>query len=96
MSDLKSTGLFFEDGKAHHVESQDVEPVLLHAQYLRETNQTGDGDMRHAAKIPLAVMEEWRKKRGISFHEMMGNQAIASAFLNSPEVAPYRIWKGRV
>lgn len=96
MSDLKTTGLITEDGKVYHRESQDVDPVLKHVEYLRETGQTGDKEMRHAAKIPWIVSENWRKARGISFHEMMANPAIAAAFLNSPEAAPYRIWKGKI
>lgn len=95
MSGLKTTGLATQDGTVYHQESQDVDPVLQHAKYLRETGQTGDGEMRHAAKIPWVVSENWRKARGISFHEMMTNKAIASQFLNSEEARPYRIWQGK-
>jgi hypothetical protein len=94
--DLKTTALVSDDGKVYHQEAQDVEPVLKHVQYLREAGQTGDKDMRHAAKIPWIVSENWRKARGISFHELMGNPAIAAAFLNSEEAAPYRIWSGKI
>jgi hypothetical protein len=73
-----------------------VEPIQRHVQYLRDSHQTGDREMRHAAKIPWAVSEEWRKKRGISFHEMMTNPVHATAFLNSEEARPYRIWQGKV
>jgi hypothetical protein len=96
VSDLKTTGLVTEDGKVYHQESQDLDPVLQHVRYLRETGQVGGKEMRHAAKIPWIVSENWRKARGISFHEMMANPAIAAAFLNSEEAAPYRIWPGRV
>lgn len=94
--DLRTVDLITEDGKTLHVEAQDVEPVLLHAKFLRDSGQTGSGEMRHAAKIPTVVSENWRKARGISFHEFMANPAHMAAFLNSEEAAPYRIWKGRI
>lgn len=94
--DLKTTALVTDGDKVHHREAQDVEPVLNHVKYLRETGQVGSSELRHAAKIPWVVSENWRKARGISFHEMMANPAHAAAFLNSEEAAPYRIWKGKV
>lgn len=96
MSAIKTLDVVLADGQVHHIEAQDVEPVLLHAKYLRDSGQVGSSEMRHAAKIPWIVSENWRKARGISFHEMMANPAHAAAFLNSPEAAPYRIWKGRI
>lgn len=96
MTALKTTALVTDGALTHHQESQDLEPVLTHVKYLRETGQTGSSEMRHAAKIPWVVSENWRKKRGISFHEMMANPAHAAAFLNSEEAAPYRIWPGKI
>ena len=94
--DMKTTGLVTDDGKVYHREAQDVEPVMIHAKYLRDSGQVGSSEMRHAAKIPWVVSENWRKARGISFHEMMANPVHAAAFLNSEEARPYRIWKGKV
>jgi hypothetical protein len=94
--DLKTTALVTDGNTTYHREAQDVEPVLQHVQYLRETGQTGSSEMRHAAKIPWVVSENWRKARGISFHEMMANPVHAAAFLNSEEARPYRIWSGKV
>ncbi|WP_332823566.1 hypothetical protein [Stutzerimonas kunmingensis] len=94
--ELKTVAVVSDDGKVYHQEAQDVEPVLNHVRYLRETGQTGSSEMRHAAKIPWVVSENWRKKRGLSFHEFMANPAHAAAFLNSEDAAPYRIWPGKV
>ena len=94
--DLKTVKVVDQDGTIYHQEAQDVDPILKHVTFLRDFGQTGDGEMRHAAKIPWVVSEERRKKRGISFHQMMSDQAIAAEFLNSEEARPYRIWQGRV
>lgn len=93
--ELKTVNVVEQDGVIYHQEAQDVEPILRHVKYLRDTGQTGDKEMRHAAKIPWAVSEAWRKARGLTFHEMLANPAIATAFLNSEEVRPYRIWQGQ-
>lgn len=93
---LKTVDLIHQDGVIYHKEAQDVEPILNHVKYLRESGQTGSSELRHAAKIPWAVSEAWRIARGISFHEMMANPIHAAAFLNSEEARPYRIWQGRV
>jgi hypothetical protein len=94
--DLKTVDVVTQDGVVYHKEAQDVEPIMRHVKYLRDSGQVGSSELRHAAKIPWAVSEEWRKKRGISFHEMMSNPAHAAAFLNSEEARPYRVWQGKV
>lgn len=94
--ELKTVDLVTQDGKIYHREAQDVEPILRHVKYLRETNQLGDKEMRHVGKIPVTVSENWRKARGISYHEFMANPVHMTAFLNSPEVAPYRVWPGKI
>lgn len=96
MSELKTVNVVHQDGVIYHQEAQDVEPILNHVKYLRDSGQVGSNEMRHAAKVPWAVSEAWRIARGISFHEMMANPAIAAWFLNSEEVRPYRIWQGKV
>lgn len=93
---LKTVDVAHQDGLIYHREAQDVEPILNHVKYLRETGQLGDGEMRHAGKIPVVVSENWRKARGLSYAEFMGNPAHATAFLNSEEARPYRIWQGKV
>lgn len=94
--DLKTVSLVSQDGTVYHQEAQDVEPIRKHVQFLKDSGQVGSSEMRHAAKIPWAVSENWRKARGISFHEMMANPAHAAAFLNSEDARPYRIWQGKV
>lgn len=93
---MKTVDVVHQDGLIYHKEAQDVEPIMKHVRFLRESGQTGDKEMRHAAKIPVSVSENWRKARGLSFHEFMANPAHATAFLNSEEARPYRIWEGKV
>lgn len=94
--DLKTTALFEQDGQIVHREAQDVEPIRKHCEFLRSAGIVGSGELKHAAKIPVVVSENWRKKRGISFHQMMHDPKIAEEFLASEDARPYRIWQGKV
>lgn len=48
---------------------------------------TQSGDMKHVARIPLVVFEQWAKKYGISKTEMMGQKGteIIRKELNDPD-----------
>lgn len=52
--------------------------------------------MKHAAKIPKAVIENYMARVGITFHEFMVDDKHVRAMLNDPELSGFRIWKGRV
>lgn len=52
--------------------------------------------MRHAAKIPASVIENYIQAKGITFQQFMANPAHAREMLNDPALAGLRIWKGRV
>lgn len=96
MNELLTTRLVLQDGVWYHQESQDVEPVRQHAQFLRESGKKGDREMRHAGKIPTSVIMQYIRKAGITFHEFMASPEHSKAMLNSEEARPYRIWEGRV
>jgi hypothetical protein len=63
--------------------------------YLIDSNQMGDPEARHAAKVPVAVHEAFKLKHGFSDYDMTRPEVI-SMLLNSEEVREFRIWKGRV
>lgn len=59
---LKPTGVWFDDGKIIERFTQDVEPLLEDNKRLA---LDGDGyspsrDLRRAASIPMAIVEQWR------------------------------------
>lgn len=52
--------------------------------------------MRHAAKLPKALIENYCQRHGITLHEWFVNPAHIKAMLNDPELSGFRIWQGRV
>lgn len=78
-----------------------VDPVKLrdHAEACRvasESGATSTGDVKHLASIPSEIVEAWINARGIAFSDFMRDHAIQDRMLNDPDLACFRIYKGRV
>lgn len=76
--------------------TQDVTPIVGFAKGMQAIGATGSKDMRHAAEIPMLVVENYMTRTGINFHEFCNSQEHAKALLNDPALAAFRIWEGRV
>jgi len=76
--------------------SQDVNPIIDFAKGMQAIGATGSKDMKHAAEIPMVVVENYMTRLGINFEEFCANQEHGKALLNDPALADFRIWSGRV
>jgi hypothetical protein len=94
--DIRTTGLKTVDGQVVERRSQDVEPIIEHAANLRAVGAVGGSEMRHAARIPFALIENYLQVNGINMHEFQTNPAHIKRMLNDPALAHFRIWQGRV
>ena len=92
-----------EDGKIIHEMKQDIEPSLKHAEALRNEGGMYAGmsvkngvsnDMRHSAHVDQIVVVKWLQKRNMNMSHFKGQ--VITDFLNDPENAPFRVWRGRV
>ncbi|MBY4947002.1 hypothetical protein K6V92_10265 [Cupriavidus respiraculi] len=83
-----------QDGKFAIETVADVEPVIERAKALHNMglNRTGMGD-RHVASIPIIVLDAWARKRGLTFQNVMQDQAVMSQFLADPDHAYFIIDK---
>lgn len=70
--------------------------MLEEAKALRNSGMVGGSEMRHAAKIPTSVIENYIARLGITFHEFMANPKHINAMLNDPDLSGFRIWTGKV
>jgi hypothetical protein len=78
------------------VRSQDVAPIADYAKGMQAAGMTGSKDMKHAAEIPMLVVENYMTRMGITFEEFCSEQKHGKALLNDPALAAFRIWEGRV
>lgn len=76
--------------------AQDVEPILTACHDRQAAGQHGSGEMRHAASIPMVLVERYCTEQGISFQEWLQDKTHVKAMLNDPALSAFRIWRGRV
>lgn len=52
--------------------------------------------MKHAARIPFALIENYLAVHGIDMHEFETNPVHIKRMLSDPALSHFRIWQGRV
>ena len=75
---------------------QDVEPILKATHDLRTQGAVGSSEMRHAASLPMVLVEAYCNTNHIEFSEFMAHPKHVKAMLNDPALSKFRIWEGRV
>lgn len=78
----------------HGVSGADLDILATYCREAGETTQKGD--FRHAARVDGTVIMAWCNQRGIDWNQFFIDPKHAENFLNDPENAPFRIYKGRV
>ena len=90
------THIALEDGNLVTGTVQDCTPILEHARSLHNVGAHGSSDMKHAASLPMVVIEQYCNRQGITFDEFMREKKHVRAMLNDPDLKGFRIWPGRV
>lgn len=75
---------------------QDVEPILLGTHDRRTVGQVGSSEMRHAASLPLVLVEAYCNDKQIGLNEFLSNPVHVKAMCNDPALKAFRVWEGRV
>lgn len=83
-----------EDGKIITGTVQDCTPILEDAQARHKAGAIGSSDMRHAARIPTSVIEQYCNTNGITYEEWMTNPVHMRRMLTDPDLSGFRIWTG--
>lgn len=90
------TSIDVRDGQMIVKSTQDCTPIAEYAKALHNEGHHGSGDMRHAAKIPRILVEDYCNRNNLQFSEFMQNKDHIKRLVNDPALAHFRIWKGRV
>lgn len=77
----------------HGTSGEDLDKVI---QWCAEQTDPVGANFKHAARVDGAVIMGWCNKRGIEWGRFFREEPLQTAFLNDPDTAPFRIWKGRV
>lgn len=52
--------------------------------------------MRHVAHFPPGFADYYCQLKGISYHELMTNEAVILEMLSDPDLSGFRVWEGRL
>jgi hypothetical protein len=75
---------------------QDVQPILQSVKDKVEVGDVGSKDMKHAATIPMVVIEAYMNRVGLTFQEFLRDKEHIKAMLNDKSLEGFRVWKGAV
>lgn len=90
------TRMHEEDGKTVFERVQDCTPIADHTKALHNEGLHGSSEMKHAAKLPLVLVERYCNDNGISFQEFCNGQEHIRRMLNDPALSHFRVWPGKV
>lgn len=90
------TNLHEEEGTLIIHRVQDVQPIMEFAHKQQVSGHVGSKEMRHAASIPMVLVEAYCNDKGISFDQFMADPAHIKTMCNDPALKAFRVWEGRV
>lgn len=93
--DLK-TSLHVEEGNFISQTSQDCTPIAEFAKAQHNAGYHGSSEVKHAASIPLVIVEKYCNDNGVSFADFMADQTHIKRLVNNPDNSMFRIWPGQV
>ena len=76
--------------------TQDCTPILDDAKARHNIGFHGSKELKHAARIPNVVVEQYCNAQGIEYSECMQNPVHFKRMLNDPALKSFRIWPGAV
>lgn len=75
---------------------QDCTPIVEKAKALHNAGIHGSSEMRHAASIPMVIIEKYLNDNNILLSDFMNNKDHQRRLLNDPALSFFRIWKGAI
>lgn len=91
-----ATRFHLHDGNMTVQRTQDCTAILERCKAQHNEGIHGSSEMKLAAKLPFIVIENYCNTNNVDFAEAMRNPVHIRRMLNDPDLAGFRIWKGRV
>lgn len=89
------TSYKLEEDRIVVTRSQNVGAIVDRAKALSNEGFHGRPDARVMASIPGVVIEHYLTLQGKTLRDWMTDPGLRKKFLNDPDYADLRIWKGR-
>lgn len=91
-----STRFVIEGDQMHTLRTQDCTPIAERAYAMHKEGMHGSKELKLAASIPNVIIERYMNERGLSFAEVIGDDAHMRRICNDPDNKMFRIWPGRI
>ena len=75
---------------------QDCTPIYEDAKARQNAGFTGSSEFKHAARLPLAIIEVYCNRNGITLEQWGQDPVHIKRMLSDPDLSGFRVWKGRV
>ena len=95
-TDGVETHMALQDGALVTGTVQDCTPILEDAKARHNVGFHGTSELKHAARLPVVVIEQYCNTQGVEFSEFMQNPVHMKRVLNDPALKSFRIWPGAV
>lgn len=89
-----ATRIISTDEATTFMRSQDCTPIAEYAKAQHNAGMTGSADVKHAARLPMVIVEQYCNDNGVSFAEFMQNPVHVKRLVQDPKNDAFRIWKG--
>lgn len=96
MSEVQTRFLEGADHSYQVCRTQDVEPIVDYAKGMQAAGFGNGTDMKHAAEIPMVIVEAYLARTGVTFMEFCNSPDHVKAIVNDPSLEAFRIWKGKL
>lgn len=74
--------------------TQDCTPIAEHTKALHNAGAFGTSELKHAASIPVVIVEKYCNEQNISFADCMADPVHIKRIVMNPDNAMFRVWKG--
>jgi hypothetical protein len=83
-----------QDGTLVVQNTEQAKPYADRAHALSDLKQ--DPEMKLAGYYPMVMIEKYLNDHNITMHEFLKDPEHARRMLNDPDLAAFRVWKGKV
>lgn len=86
---------FISNDNGHGIlRTQDCDPIAEYAKAQHNAGMFGSSDVKHAARLPMVIVEAYCNDHGVTFDEFMRDPIHIKRLVKDPKNDAFRIWKG--
>lgn len=89
------TQFISNDNASGVLRSQDCTAIAEYAKSQHNAGFTGTSEVKHAARLPLIIVEQYCNDKGVTYEEFIKNPVHIKRCVTDPKNDAFRIWKGK-